>query len=162
MLLWVSVFCGSNSTSRRYNSYTILDLRLQMGSRICHPLHLARGNKPGARDDMEPPSVPYEHRAHIFPWSRNACLQVGYNRFIFSILLGTNLEFLVISGLGLAVGEFTLSSSTRCFTCLPSPALLWASSLSGITRVSEQIQFRISTASTPGWDLALWGCSHFR
>lgn len=86
MLLWVSVFCGSNSTSRRYNSYTILDLRLQMGSRICHPLHLARGNKPGARDDMEPPSIPYEHRAHIFPWSRNACLQVGYNGFIFPIL----------------------------------------------------------------------------
>ena len=92
MLLRVSVFCGSNSTSRRYNSYTILDLRLQMGSRICHPLHLARGNKPGARDDMEPPSVPYEHRAHIFPWSRNACLQVGYNRFIFSIFLGISCD----------------------------------------------------------------------
>ena len=82
MLLRVSVFRGSNSTSRRYNSYTILDLRVQMGSRICHPLHLARGNKPGAWDDMEPPSGPYEHRAHIFSWSGDACLQVGFTRYI--------------------------------------------------------------------------------
>ena len=31
---------------------------------------------------MEPSSGPYEHRAHIFPWSRDACLQVGFKRYM--------------------------------------------------------------------------------
>lgn len=76
MLLRVYVLLGSNSASWRCNSHTILDLRLQVGSRISHPLHMARGDKSGARDDMESPPVSYEHRTHLFSWARDACLQV--------------------------------------------------------------------------------------
>ena len=65
-------------------------------------------------------------------------------------------------GLDLAAGESTQSSSTRCSTCLLSPALLWASSLPGTTRVSGQIRFHISTVFTPGSGLELWGYSRFR
>ena len=155
-MLRVYVFPGSNPPPCSGNSHSILDLRVQMGSGVSHPLHMEGGNKSGAGDDVEPPSVPDEHRTHLSSWTRDACLQVR-SRYICIHALSFDML-----GLDLAAGESTQSSSTRCSTCLLSPALLWASSLPGTTRVSGQIRFHISTVFTPGSGLELWGYSRFR
>ena len=55
------------------------------------------------------------------------------------------------------VGEYGARCSTPCFTCWPSPASWWASSLPGtIMNCSLRLPSLTSTASTAGWVIILF------